>query len=561
MQSQRTLWLSLAAIWCLSGLAHAQTVPTSEEPGREAERFAEPLVPLAAPAGSPISLVEETAVPSGADTITLTIAGFEVVGSTAYGSAVFAAITDDLIGPDQPLVAVYEAARRITALYGNDGFILSRAIVPPQDLDPSGAVVTLHVIEGYVDQVIWPPELDRYRDLFSGYAAIITAERPSNIHTVTRYLLLAGDLPGIDVRSRFEAGTTDAGASTLVVESASSLFDATLRIDNRGTEARGPFQYAASASVHNLLGIHESFTLTYGGSFDFREMQFVSGRYTQVLTSEGATASFNVSYSLGEPGTAALQALDFQTRSFSADVGLRWSLVRAREANITPFVTLFGSESTAYMLGTVSSFDALRGVRAGVTADWADRFNGVTQISLVLTQGIDAFGSSGNDNPLASRGNGRAQFFTVSGGISRLQPLGGGYTLRLAAEGQWSPVSLLAPAECTYGGGEFGRAFDSAELTGDRCASASLEFRYAPLLSSAFLTQLQVYGFADVGTVHRIAPAAGVASSATGSSAGLGVSVGFGNRMSADLSAAKPLIGRADDGWRFFFSASLRFAR
>ena len=37
--------------------------------------------------------------------------------------------------------------------YGADGYVLSRAIIPSQDLDPAGAVVRLQVVEGYVDQV------------------------------------------------------------------------------------------------------------------------------------------------------------------------------------------------------------------------------------------------------------------------------------------------------------------------------------------------------------------------------------------------------------------------
>src|SRR5690606_27424062 len=107
----------------------------------------------------------------------------------------------------------------------------------------------------------------------------------------------------------------------------------------------------------------------------------------------------------------------------------------------------------------------------------------------------DVLGSSGNDNPLASRDNGRADYFAISGGISRLQPFGRGWTLRLAAEGQWSADPLLAPAECTYGGNQFGRGFDPAELAGDHCASASVELRYSPQLSGNFLTQFQSYAF------------------------------------------------------------------
>jgi hypothetical protein len=39
-------------------------------------------------------------------------------------------------------------------------------------------------------------KLTRYRDFFTDYAARIVADRPANIRTLERYLLLANDLPG-----------------------------------------------------------------------------------------------------------------------------------------------------------------------------------------------------------------------------------------------------------------------------------------------------------------------------------------------------------------------------
>ena len=101
-----------------------------------------------------------------------------------------------------PLTAVYEIAKRITDRYGVDGYVLSRAVIESQTLDPAGAIVRLRIVEGYVDKVVWPSDLLKYRDLFSEYAAKITAERPVNLFTIERYLLLAGDLPGLRFKNR-----------------------------------------------------------------------------------------------------------------------------------------------------------------------------------------------------------------------------------------------------------------------------------------------------------------------------------------------------------------------
>jgi hemolysin activation/secretion protein len=99
------------------------------------------------------------------------------------------------------LQTVYDIAAKITAKYGADGYVLSRAVVPPQELSPQGATVRIQIVEGYVDRVEWPATLSHYHDFFSYYANKIIAERPTNIRTLERYLLLAGDLPGLKFKN------------------------------------------------------------------------------------------------------------------------------------------------------------------------------------------------------------------------------------------------------------------------------------------------------------------------------------------------------------------------
>ena len=169
-------------------------------------------------------------------------------------------------------------------------------------------MIRIHVVEGYVDQVVWPMEkLSRYRDFFSDYTARIVADRPANIRTLERYLLLANDLPGLRFSTSLKPSATNPNASTLIVEVKEKTFEGVGRIDNRGTIARGPWQYLGQLTVNNLAASHEAFTVTYAGTFQFAELQFISANYRQVLNSEGLTAFANASYGVGRPGTAALQ--------------------------------------------------------------------------------------------------------------------------------------------------------------------------------------------------------------------------------------------------------------
>lgn len=148
----------LAAL--LATAAGAQAIPGSDLPGRERERFTEPPAPLAQPGGPAITL-PSTVAPKGADKIIVRIRGVHITGATVYSATELAPLYADLLGDDVPLTAVYDLAQRITAKYGADGYVLSRAVVPPQQLNPKGAVIEIEVVEGYIEKVVWPAKLSR----------------------------------------------------------------------------------------------------------------------------------------------------------------------------------------------------------------------------------------------------------------------------------------------------------------------------------------------------------------------------------------------------------------
>src|SRR4051794_13504045 len=224
---------------CAALPAFAQ-IPASQAPRPPRPRFQEPPAPRAQPGEASITL-PSTVAPAGAERITLVVRAVVIEGATVYSAAEFAPLYQDLVGKQVTLSAVYDIAKRITAKYGADGYVLSRAIVPPQQLPPHGATVHIRVVEGFVDKVEWPAALSRHRDFFSYYASRIVADRPTNIRTIERYLLLAGDLPGLKFKNSLKPSERQTGAATLVVEVDEKLIDAIARVDNRGSKARGPY--------------------------------------------------------------------------------------------------------------------------------------------------------------------------------------------------------------------------------------------------------------------------------------------------------------------------------
>jgi hemolysin activation/secretion protein len=548
--------LAVLALVLLPAVAAAQAIPPGAQAGRERQQIAPPVQgPRAQPGGPAISL-PSTVAPPGAESLMLTISRIVITGATVYGDADLAPLYADLTGHEVPLAAVYELARRITAKYGAAGYILSRAIVPPQNFGSRGAVVHIQVVEGYIDNVIWPTEkLARYRNFFDDYTARIIADRPTNIRTLERYLLLANDLPGLKFATTLKPSPTHPNASTLIVEVTEKRIDAIARIDNRGTEQRGPWQYLGSATVNNIIGAHEAFTVTYAGTFQIQELQYLAASYKQVLNSEGLTAFVNGSYGFGRPGGDLLRAIDYKTRSTIVEGGLTYPVIRSRETNL--YLTALGylTNDDSFNLGGPFTRDRIRGIRLKGDADWADRFLGVNQVNVTFSQGLKILGATANADPslllpplpTASTNAGRTDFNKIEATYARTQPLFAGFSAFIAAYGQYAFKPLLVSEQCSYGGRFFGRAYDPSQLLGDSCWMALGETRYDIPNTIKELTKAQLYAYADHGETYNIAPALGTPKRQAGSSVGVGARAEWEAIYSVDLSISKALQGPRDD--------------
>ena len=84
-----------------------------------------------------------------------------------------------------------------------------------------------------------------------------------------------------------------------------------------------------------------------------------------------------------------------------------------------------------------------------------------------LSQGLKGLGASPFGDPLASRAGGRPDFTKVTLYAARLQSLAPRWSVLAAVNTQYAFNELLSPEEFAYGGEQFGRAYDAAELLGD----------------------------------------------------------------------------------------------
>lgn len=552
---QRVLVTGVAA-WAIMAV-NAVAAQPELDPGRVEQRFdvEERLdvqgPPLVSP-GEPPVLPEEKA---GAE---FQLNDVKIVGGTAFSDAEFAPLYKDRVGQKVTLGDVRAIANKVTFYYRNAGYILSRAVVPAQRVE--GGVVTIQVVEGYIDGVTFEGGETQDADLLASYAANITGMKPVTNEAIERYLLLIDDITGIKARGVLAPSATNTGASQLIVALDYDQIEGEVSVNNRGSRFLGPIQTGATVGFNSLLGLSERVQLRTVVSGNLDELRYYEANYLQPIGGEGTTLRGLVSLAETNPG-ASLEPLDIDGESVGLTFSARHPFLRSRKEN------LFGnagfryrnSESVLGLFSTELYDDHVRSLYAGVNYDILDGLRGINRIDGEVSQGLDIL--DGNDaGDLLSRANGKNAFTKIEAQYSRLQPIEGNFSAYLGLSAQYAFDPLLASEEFGIGGEPFGSAYDPAEITGDHGIAGRLELRYSDALPDTWLDVYQLYAFYDGGRVYNRDTIAGEKSNESLTSAGVGLRMNLINDIAATLEIAKPLTrdvaaeGSDGEDVRGFFS-------
>lgn len=517
--------------------------------------------------------IQEQVPPEQAGQIRFTLKDLTIVGNTAFSRADLEPIFAELIGKEITLLDIYRVRDAITARYGNAGFGLSKALVPEQRIQAEG-LVRIQVLEGFIDDVIIEGSNDdqQGQQAFFAYAIEqITAERPSNARTLERYLLLANDRFAIKVTSTLKKSEKTPGATTLILQiEPAPKIEGGVTIDNRGTVAVGTMQINGNISVNGLFDRPAQTTLSYATVADSRELQYWTLAHTDVLSEEGTSLTLSYSISTSQPGTPVLRLLEQKSDSDTLSLKLAHPFIRTRQENLTASVKYEEKGTTSKSLGAITAQDKLRSIRLGVAYDKADSFDGVNQVILEHSAGLKGMGATDQNSALKSRVDGMVNYRKTTLNLSRKQELGilspalSKLSINAAFMGQSAPGGLLSGEECGIGGQQFGRAYDSSEITGDRCIAASLELRFTPSVEGTTFKYAQFYSFYDGGRITNENPlSANDPSSKSLTSAGLGVRFGMGAYFTGSIELTQPITrivaNEGNQHARGFASFSLRF--
>src|ERR1039458_1131397 len=183
--------------------AAAQTIPGSADVTRLQNDFENrnnlPEKPESPPPfATPQRAASAEAVPENADSITFTLRGIDLKGVSVYRPREIEGLWRNDIGKTVSLKRVYDIAAAITARYRADGYFLSSAYIPAQEI--GNGTVRIAIVEGYIQQVRFEG------DILSSWRSGLLRKRllalgPLNVRMLERQMLLLNDLPGTHFRA------------------------------------------------------------------------------------------------------------------------------------------------------------------------------------------------------------------------------------------------------------------------------------------------------------------------------------------------------------------------
>jgi hemolysin activation/secretion protein len=473
--------------------------------------------PTNAPSGPAISGPEALQAPAGANRVNVVVRRLAIEGGFPELEYETRALAQPIEGQRVTIARIYEFANALEQAYARAGYVLVRVTVPPQKLIDRGDV-RIVIVDGFIEKVQVDNVAERVRELVAARTASLVGRRHITLAEIERSLLIAGDVPGLRLKSTLARGASPGGA-LLVLEGTQQLITGTVGADDLLPASLGTWSYGGDVALNSPFGFGEQLyaSARAGGDpgliFNNTSPFWLLGAGIVVpLGLEGWT--FNPEYTNSRtqttPGMGALANVGrFQRLALRTS----YPLIRTRSQvlTLTGAFEYIVQNVTVPLLATDLSEDRYGAVRVGAAYDsglpW---LNQTLQASAVFSHGTG--GRDGADavaSGVSLSQEGANPFFAKANVDARLiQPLPESFQIDLIGRGQDAfGKPLLVPEQFQLDGPLAVSGYPIGTLNVDQGASLRGE------LSRSFLVQSDIapfvltqYGFGAFGIGRLLEP-------------------------------------------------------
>ena len=552
----------MAALAPVAASAQGQIAPTREEidrRGLEAELRGE---------ANPVSVegdIERAPCPLASDQfadLNFTFSAPEFSGLGPIDPSILSPAFSEYVGQEIPVATICDIRDRAATILRANGY-LAAVQVPVQTIGQG--TVKFDVLLAKMKAVQVRGDAGNQSGALQPILDKLARQEVFNANHAERYLLLARDIPGLDVRLTLQPLTAEQGGAPGDVVGVFDVVNTPLLIDaniqNFGSKAIGRFGGLARVRLNGLTGLGDETMISGYATHDFDEQIVASGYHEFRVGSEGLTFGLSATRAWSQPDVPGENVFDTDTLALSAYA--RYPIIRSQKQNLSLSVGGDLINQSVDFSGLDFSEDELRVAFArldmfGSDEDSINGRNGFTvfeprisyQATLELRQGLGILGASpscgvGFAACLApgvvppSRLDADPTGFAVRGDTSVTFRATPEFGLTGRTRFQWSPDALLGYEQ--YSGGNFtvGRGYDPGAIIGDEGAGFQLEAFYGSLIpETPDGVAVQPFAFVDHATVS--------ANNVTDdrdsiTSVGGGVRMAIGRQALFDLFAAVPL--------------------
>jgi len=476
-----------------------------------------------------------------------------VTGATILTEKEIRDIVTPFENKELPLTEMQKVADLITDAYRTQGYITSRAYIPPQKIENSK--FEIKVIEGKMGDVdvkgnryykasLFKKKISLKQGDYFNYTQLAKSLRKINSQPdrVARAVLVPGKEPG---------------ATDVVLEVKDNLpIHAAFTYDDYGSRYILKNRYQFSASNNNLLGLEDIFQFMYtfseGGAYSL-----IGGNYIIPITQKlkvGASALWSKLHLLD-----SYKPNDVKGNSELFSLFATQSILDEEKYSVNLNAGLDVKNIYNYQQGTKTSYDKMRVAKMSIDTDLSDRY-GRSIFTNGIEAGIPGFmgGLKAKDSHASSVGSGGA-FVKYVMNLYRLQPMPFASNLLFKNQLQTSNRPLTSTEQFQIGGIINNRGYPPAEHVGDMGFSSSTEWSFpvygvpknltVPFTKISWYDTTKLVAFYDYGNTYFLRNPGNIRKKFTSlSDLGWGVRVNLSKYFSFKLDVAYPIGPKPSDG-------------